>query len=116
ENVLIRDEKLKVPPGTRLVNAKELFNLRHASLRNAIERAFGILKVACCILHNFLLMYDPDEEILCEVDREILENSTEEEVSDSENRNVDGSLGEQIRDHIAFQMWSNYNCVMNIIV
>ena len=25
-------------------NAKELFNLRHASLRNAIERAFGVLK------------------------------------------------------------------------
>ena len=27
-----------------LENAKELFNLRHASLRTAIERAFGILK------------------------------------------------------------------------
>ncbi|KAG6498554.1 hypothetical protein ZIOFF_038274 [Zingiber officinale] len=25
-------------------NAKELFNLRHASLRNVIERAFGVLK------------------------------------------------------------------------
>ena len=25
-------------------NVKELFNLRHASLRNAIERAFGVLK------------------------------------------------------------------------
>ena len=25
-------------------NAKELFNHRHASLRNAIERAFGVLK------------------------------------------------------------------------
>ncbi|CAN0893477.1 hypothetical protein LINGRAPRIM_LOCUS2786, partial [Linum grandiflorum] len=97
------------------VNAKELFNLRHASLRNAIERAFGVLKkrfpiiasgseahhdvntrskivLACCILHNFLLMYHPDEEILREVDREILENSIDEEVSDSENRNVDGSL------------------------
>ncbi|CAL1355505.1 unnamed protein product [Linum trigynum] len=71
------------------VNSKELFNLRHASLRNAIERAFGVLKkrfpiiasgseahhdvntrseivLACCILHNFLLMYDPDEDILRE--------------------------------------------------
>ena len=25
-------------------NAKELFNLQHASLRNTIERAFGVLK------------------------------------------------------------------------
>ena len=25
-------------------NAEELFNLRHASLRNVIERAFGVLK------------------------------------------------------------------------
>ena len=25
-------------------NPKELFNLQHASLRNAIERAFGVLK------------------------------------------------------------------------
>ena len=57
-------------------NAHELFNLRHASLRNAIERAFGVLKKhfpiigsstephygletqkkiisVCCILHNY---------------------------------------------------------------
>ncbi len=56
-------------------NAKELFNLQHASLHNAIERAFGVLKkrfpiigsttkptysidtqteiiLACCMLHN----------------------------------------------------------------
>lgn len=59
-------------------NSRELFNLRHASLRNAIERAFGVLKkkfpmlrsgaeshfnvdtqadivLACCILHNYLM-------------------------------------------------------------
>ncbi|KAG6473921.1 hypothetical protein ZIOFF_067841 [Zingiber officinale] len=59
-------------------NAKELFNLRHANLHGAIERAFGVLKkrfpiissgtepyyevdihtdiiLACCILHNFLM-------------------------------------------------------------
>ena len=60
-------------------NAKELFNLRHASLHTAIERAFGVLKkrfpiiasttnpnycvdtqneiiLACCILHNYLMV------------------------------------------------------------
>lgn len=28
----------------KLENAKELFNLRHSSLRNVIERIFGVLK------------------------------------------------------------------------
>ena len=66
-------------------NYKELFNLRHASLRNAIERAFGVLKKrfsilansteptygiktqsliigCCCIIHNYLMGMDLDEE------------------------------------------------------
>ncbi len=30
--------------GERPANAKELFNLRHSSLRNAVERVFGVLK------------------------------------------------------------------------
>ena len=65
-------------------NAQEVFNLRHSSLRNAIERAFGVLKkrfpiiasgtkphypintqsdiiLACCILHNYLMSVDPNE-------------------------------------------------------
>lgn len=66
-------------------NAKELFNMRHASARNVIERAWGILKTrwailrsasyypvqtlsriifACALLHNFVRMnmaYDPLE-------------------------------------------------------
>jgi hypothetical protein len=33
-------------------NSKELFNLRHESLRNAIERAFGVLKFFFAILSN----------------------------------------------------------------
>ena len=58
-------------------NARELFNLRHSSLRVTVERAFGALKnrfriidnkpfhpfktqvklvLACCILHNWYLV------------------------------------------------------------
>jgi hypothetical protein len=58
-------------------NAKELFNLRHSSLRVTVERAFAALKgrfriidnksfhkyktqvklvLACCILHNWSLI------------------------------------------------------------
>ncbi|KAF2319057.1 hypothetical protein GH714_013011 [Hevea brasiliensis] len=83
-------------------NAKELFNLRHASLRNAVERAFGVLKkrfpiigsanektysfdvqceiiLACCILHNFLMGMDPDESLVAEMDADL---SNREEVED----------------------------------
>ncbi|KAL5563365.1 hypothetical protein UlMin_033112 [Ulmus minor] len=62
---------------------KELFNYRHASLRNAVERTFGIWKsrfrilrgvshyplrtqrdiiIACAVLHNFLMM-SPDIDV-----------------------------------------------------
>lgn len=82
-------EYSKCPPK----NARELFNLRHASLRNAIEQAFGVVKkrfpiigntqpnysvdtqfdiiLACCIIHNFLMGVDPDEELIGEVDQEL---------------------------------------------
>lgn len=61
--------------GKKLENPKELFNLRYASLRNVIERIFGVIKrkyqilrtpseynistqtriiLACCTLHNFV--------------------------------------------------------------
>ena len=68
----------------RPANSKELFNLRHASLRNVIERIFGILKrcfrillcvspelpkeaqakliPALCCLHNFRRLNDDDVE------------------------------------------------------
>jgi hypothetical protein len=64
------------------VNAKELFNLRHAQARNVIERIFGVLKqrfrilllpphypldfqacipAALCALQNFIQEIDCDE-------------------------------------------------------
>ncbi|KAK5840541.1 hypothetical protein PVK06_009443 [Gossypium arboreum] len=63
-------------------NEKELFNLRHSSLRITIERVFGILKkrfrvldaepfwnfqtqvdivLACCIIHNHIMGVDPSD-------------------------------------------------------
>lgn len=65
-------------------NPRELFNLRHSSLRVTVERAFGSLKnrfrilynkpfhpyktqvklvLACCILHNWILRFGQDEII-----------------------------------------------------
>ncbi|WVZ96981.1 hypothetical protein U9M48_042553 [Paspalum notatum var. saurae] len=63
---------------------RELFNLRHSSLRVTVERAFGALKnrfkilynkpfhpyktqvklvLACCILHNWILRHGVDEHV-----------------------------------------------------
>ena len=73
------------------MNAKELFNLRHSSLRISVERAFGVLKkrfrvldaepfwefdmqvkvvLVCCVLHNFLRGIDPNDQIMREADHE----------------------------------------------
>ncbi|KAM3338269.1 hypothetical protein P3S68_031486 [Capsicum galapagoense] len=80
-------------------NSCELFNLRHASLRNAIERAFGVLKkrfpiissstessygietqkliiFVCCALHNYLRGVDPNYELLDQVDAELMNDNT----------------------------------------
>ncbi|KAG6484756.1 hypothetical protein ZIOFF_053281 [Zingiber officinale] len=99
------------------------FNLKHASLCNAIERAFGVLKkrfpiiasgtephyeinirtdiiLACCILHNFLMGVDPDERLISEVDHELTVNY-DNEVSCNERQDDDWSQGNMIRDNIA---------------
>jgi hypothetical protein len=70
---------------------QELFNHRHSSLRNSVERTFGILKqrfpilrhatsypimtqahivLACCILHNYITLEDdiPSEIVTEEED------------------------------------------------
>jgi hypothetical protein len=65
-------------------NTKELFNLRHFSLRVIVERAFGALKnmfcildnkpfhpyktqvklvLACCILHNWIIGFGMDQVV-----------------------------------------------------
>ena len=112
-------------------NAKELFNLRHASLRNAIERAFGVLKkrfpiirsttepfyscetqsgifLACCILHNFLLEEDRDKDLEDEVIQEVLHGPQEEERQNTRGIHEGSTGSEQLRNSIANEMWTNY--------
>nr|KAJ0213764.1 hypothetical protein LSAT_V11C400162190 [Lactuca sativa] len=112
-------------------NSKELFNLRHASLRNTIERAFGVLKrrfpiirsttepfyscetqsaifLACCILHNFLLDEDRDINLEDEVMQEILNGPQEQDRRNSTETNEANRMAEQLRNSIANEMWANY--------
>jgi hypothetical protein len=110
-------------------NPRELFNLRHSSLRNVIERTFGVLKkrfsiiasgtelhysfevmidivFACCILHNFLMGVDIDEALIAEVDHELLQNDIDR--SQPQQHDEDYRLGLLLREAITTEMWNLY--------
>lgn len=80
---------------------EELFNYRHSSLRNVIERCFGILKarfkilkkmlpyplstqkyipVACCTVHNFLRIHGQRDRLFDQYENEdmIVDDDTDE--------------------------------------
>ena len=107
-------------------NREELFNLRHSSLRNVIERVFGVLKkrfpilehmpsypietqiklIKCCfMMHNFIRhsqLYE--DEFYSAYDNEA-------PIEDSENNEedeVDEDLVKYWRDSIAQTMWDSY--------
>ncbi|KAL0011193.1 hypothetical protein SO802_006301 [Lithocarpus litseifolius] len=105
-------------------NAKELFNLRHASLRTTIERAFGVLKkrfpiiasttepnycvdtqneiiLACCILYNYLMGVDLDESLIDEVDEKVLHSHHDRVAPTPREDDDDAKQGDIIRDFIA---------------
>ncbi|KAL4337662.1 hypothetical protein AHAS_Ahas12G0132600 [Arachis hypogaea] len=122
---------LKEFAGREPENAYELFNLRHSSLRNVIERSFGVLKkrfaiiaggtepyydvevmvdivLACIILHNFLMGVDPDQHLISQVDRELQNNNPEATNEEREEVNEDYRRGAALRDNMAAQIWADY--------
>lgn len=110
-------------------NAKELFNLRHASLRNVVERIFGVLKRKFKILNN-AAEYSVDTQIHLIIALTGLANflTIHEGISKEELDEVDGDIqreSESIagmtlpiepesaemaarRDQIAEVMWEDY--------
>jgi hypothetical protein len=110
-------------------NYKELFNLRHASLRNVVERIFGVLKrkyqilrraaeysietqtriiLACCALHNFVRSIEGENADV------LLNTEVQELVEDIQPvvKYPTGTVGSKkmdaFRDEIAKKMWEDY--------
>ena len=105
-------------------NARELFNLRHSSLRVTVERAFGALKnrfriidnkpfhpfktqvklvLTCCIIHNWILGFGGDEVIP-------VESTWEPNRLYDQGHGVpmdDNAAWAQKRDEWANSMWAN---------
>ncbi|MBW0485271.1 hypothetical protein O181_024986 [Austropuccinia psidii MF-1] len=105
---------------------EELFNLRHAALRNVVERVFGLLKmkypilrrpsdysvpvqnnliflIAC--LHNYIIFHGPPQS----KDNERIQNEVElhddtQHVPDNENN--DDCLMNSFRTRMATEMWN----------
>ncbi|XP_072146575.1 protein ALP1-like [Setaria viridis] len=105
-------------------NQRELFNLRHSSLRVIVERAFGAIKnrfrildnkpfhpyktqvklvLACCILHNWILRHGQDEHVPTEA--AWTPNSTD--TPPEQEHSPDNGTWAQQRDAWAAQMWQN---------
>jgi len=114
-------------------NPQELFNLRHSSLRNAIERIFGVLKNrfklltrqlehpfsiqvqlvnAICCLHNIIRQVGGDD-ILDEdwlakerLGTNVLNNDDNVSTRATTSREV--AAAKVKRDEIAIKLWRNY--------
>ena len=117
-------------------NAKELFNLRHAQLRNHIERIIGVVKkrfpvlkcashypiesqpdivIACCALHNFIRNHEGGEQWFDQVGSNIdpthivdIPSGDAKYRSDVQSLNERCALGHSKRDQIAESMWKDY--------
>ncbi|KAH9181253.1 hypothetical protein AeNC1_016772 [Aphanomyces euteiches] len=110
-------------------NAKELFNIRHAQLRNVIERAFGVLKKrflvlrtaqeyalethvklvhALCRIHNFIRR-EWGEDLVCqEYDAHVRYSSRQTKRVGHYRESSAYALAKIQRDQIAHAMWSQY--------
>ncbi|KAL2505422.1 putative harbinger transposase-derived nuclease [Abeliophyllum distichum] len=118
----------------RLCGKEELFNYRHSSCRNIIERCIGVLKTkfpnlkfitnyplsrqrqiptACCTIHNFIRREHVLDSLFAQYSSEnmvfedVPESSQDHEVIQFD-ANQTAQMG-QVRDQIATLMWNDYS-------
>ncbi|XP_028103956.1 uncharacterized protein LOC114303005 [Camellia sinensis] len=120
--------------GRHYSGPKELFNHRHLSLRNVIERTFGVLKkrfpilrsmpnykstrqgplvIACCVVHNWIRLHAAMDPLFMEADNEMAAEAEADELVENQADYVDMSqhgltYQSNIRDAIATAMWQNH--------
>jgi hypothetical protein len=109
-------------------NYKEIFNHRHAVLRNHVERALGVIKkrfpilkvatfhkienqvkipVAAIVLHNIIRSLKVDEQWL-EDQLENVQGNVVDLPDGDQSNDQDNEQGNNLRDTIAQQMWIDY--------
>jgi hypothetical protein len=121
--------------GLQPVNKEELFNLRHSSLRNIVERIFGVIKkrfpilvnmprydyeiqiqlvLSCLMIHNFIKLNQGFEDAFDEWDEDDTEvDNNENENVENDNNNINDNILRQWRDDIAQDMWNSYQAAEN---
>ncbi|TVU11766.1 hypothetical protein EJB05_45368, partial [Eragrostis curvula] len=113
----------------RLQNTKELFNHRHALLRNHVERVLGVLKKrfpilkvhtfhmmknqvkipeAAAIFHNLIRALGGDEEWLDDQPDNIHPSNFVALLNGDQNNDQGTAEGNALRDTIAQEMWVQY--------
>ena len=118
--------------GTMPRGIRETFNYAHSSIRNAVERSFGVLKnkwrmlkgipsfplqkqtkiiVACMTLHNFVSENDDEDEDFNHVEQSeyyTQENDFTDDIEDSNFRDdIDADMN-AFRDRIAHDLYSRH--------
>jgi hypothetical protein len=113
----------------RPTNADELFNLRHASARNVIERIFGVLKrrfrilvyppeismdfqaripAALAAIHNYIRIYDPTDLEDFKDSEDMDPGFFAGDLATGQTRAAEKRSANKRRDDIASSMWAQY--------
>lgn len=115
------------------MNKEELFNLRHSSLRNVVERVYGVTKKrfpllacmsaypfptqcdlvqCCCMLHNFIRRNQLDNDMFDHLDDDDydVDNDDANVANDDDyvEDHANYATAAAWRDDIAQRMWDAY--------
>ena len=110
-------------------NERELFNLRHSSLRTTIEQGFGVLKkrfrvldvepfwsfetkvevvLACCVIHNHIMGVNPTNYIMEAAMKQVESSSVEPKTRSRRDSTKESRVWNVKRDELCQGMWSDY--------